>query len=360
MVDKAAIAVVGTGWWATTAHLPAMTEHARVGKIVLVDRNPDALRAAAAKYNIPEANCFTSVGEAKAAHPDLQGAIIATTHHAHYPAAKDALACGLHLLIEKPMTIYAREAKELVDEAAARGVKILMGYTFPYLPPVIQAKCCIEEGMLGDIEYVACSMSSVTYDLLLGHPEKFEPAGGFVVTGPTRETYSEPSVAGGGQGVLQITHLAAMMFHLASGIRAETVTAFMNNLRAKVDVIDVMAVRMNTGALATVGSSGNLRPGDPGSVEVHLHGSKGRIMVDGFTGELFMHLHDGRQEHIPRHSPGYPAAIPVDKFVGILLDGAQPLFPGAVDGLYTVELLDAAARSAAQGGMPVHIRDLYS
>jgi hypothetical protein len=202
-------------------------------------------------------------------------------------------------------------------------------------------------------------MSSITYDLLLGHPEKFEPAGGYAVTGPTPETYSEPAVAGGGQGVLQITHLAAMMFHLAPGVRAEKVTAFMNNLKAKVDVIDAMAVRMNTGALATVGSSGNLRPGDPSSVEVHLHGSRGRILVDGFTGEFFMHLHDGRQEHIPRHSPGYPAAVPVSKFVEILLDGGEPLFPGAIDGLYTVELLEAAARSAAQDGQPVLVRDLY-
>lgn len=360
MSDKAAIAVVGTGWWATTAHIPALVEHSRVSKIVLVDRNPEAARAAAIKYHIPLAQCYTSTAEAKAAHPDLQGAIIATTHHTHYEAAKDALEAELHLLLEKPMTIYAREAKELVDTAAARGLNILMGYTFPYLPPVAQAKRYIDDGLIGDVEYVTCSMSSVTYDLLLGHPEKFAPEGGFVVTGPMRETYSEPSVAGGGQGVLQVTHLAAMMFHLSPGMRAEKVTAFMNNLEAKVDVIDAMAVRMNTGALATVGSSGNLRPGDPGSVEVHLHGSKGRILVDGFTGEFFMHLHNGRQEHIPRHSPDYPAAVPVDKFVGILLDGAKPLFPGAVDGLYTVELLDAAARSAAQDGAPVYIRDLYS
>ncbi|HUN06752.1 MAG TPA: Gfo/Idh/MocA family oxidoreductase [Aggregatilineales bacterium] len=360
MADKASIAVVGTGWWATTAHIPALIEHPRVGKIILVDQNPEAARAAAVKYEIPLTHCYTTISEAKAAHPDLQGAIIATTHHAHYPAAKEALDAGLHLLLEKPMTIYAREAKALVDLAAARDLKILMGYTFPYLPTVAQAKHYIDDGLIGEIEYVACSMSSVTYDLLLGHPERFEPAGGYAVTGPTRETYSEPRVAGGGQGVLQITHLAAMMFHLSPGMRAETVTAFMNNLKAKVDVIDAMAVKMNTGALATVGSSGNLRPGDPGSVEVHLHGNRGRILVDGFTGEFFMHLHDGRQEHVPRRSPGYPASTPVDKFVSILLDGAKPLFPGAVDGLFTVELLEAAARSAALNGMPVQIADLYA
>src|SRR5436190_9944313 len=103
MSEKANIAVVGTGWWATTAHLPALVAHPRVGKILLVDTNPAASRKAAEKYNIPASQIFTTVAEAKAAHPDLQGAIIAVTHHAHFQVAMDSLEQGLHLLIEKPM-----------------------------------------------------------------------------------------------------------------------------------------------------------------------------------------------------------------------------------------------------------------
>lgn len=357
MSDKAHIAVIGTGWWATTAHIPALIEHPRVGSVILVDKNPDASKAAAQKYNLQ--HTYTSIAEAKARHPEIQGAIIATTHHAHYPAAKEALEQDLHVLIEKPMTVYAHHAKELSDMADARGRTILMGYTFPYLPHIVKAKQYIDEGLIGDIEYVACSMSSITYDLLKGHPEKFEPAGGYAVHGPTEQTYSEPAVAGGGQGVLQVTHLAALMFTLAPELRIKTVSAFMNNLEAKVDVVDAIAIRMNTGALAIVGSTGNVGMGDPGSVEVHLHGSKGRILVDGFTGELFLRTHDGRQEHIARQQPPYPAAFPVAKFVEILLDGEQAPFPGQTNGLHTVELLEAAYRSAAQEGMPVHLEDLY-
>ncbi|MBI1282683.1 MAG: hypothetical protein GC179_31450 [Anaerolineaceae bacterium] len=359
MPEKANIAVVGTGWWATTAHLPALVAHPRVGKIILVDTNPTASLKAAEKYNIPASQIFTTAAEAKAAHPDLQGAIIAVTHHAHFQAAMDSLEQNLHLLIEKPMTIHARDAWALAEKADAISKKILMGYTFPYLPHIIKAKGYIEEGLIGDIEYIACSMSSITYDLLKGHPEKFEPPTGYVVTGPTQQTYSEPSVAGGGQSVLQVTHLAALMFHLAPELRAKTVSAFTNNLEAKVDVVDAFTVKMNTGALAIVGSTGNIGMGDPGSVEVHLHGSKGRIMVDGFTGELYMRLHNGREEHVARHSPGYPGDVPVDKFTGIILDGDEPWFAGKTNGLYTVELLEAALRSAEQDGMPVQVADLY-
>lgn len=358
MTQKTKVAVVGTGWWATTAHIPALLKNPRVEAILLVDKNLSATQAAAQKYNLQYA--YSSIADAKAAHPDLKCAIVAVPHHAHYQAAMDCLEQGLHILLEKPMTIYARDAKALADKADADGLEILMGYTFPYLDYAVKAKRYIDEGLIGNIEYVACSMSSITYDLLKGHPEKFAPVGGYAVTGPANTTYSEPAVAGGGQGVLQITHLAAMMFHFAPELRAEKVTAFMNNLEAKVDVVDAIAVRMNTGALAIVGSTGNIGMGDPGSVEVHLHGSKGRIMVDGFSGEMYMRLHNGREEHIPRHNPGYPGDIPSQKLVEIVLDGAKPLFPGRTNGLYTVELLDAAARSAAQDGMPVQVASLYA
>ena len=144
MTEKANIAVVGTGWWATTAHLPALIAHPRVGKIILVDINPAAGQKAAEKYKIPTSQVFTTVADAKAAHPDLQGAIIAVTHHAHYKAAMDSLEQGLHLLIEKPMTIHARDAWAICEKADAIDKKILMGYTFPYLSHIIKAKSYID------------------------------------------------------------------------------------------------------------------------------------------------------------------------------------------------------------------------
>ncbi len=359
MPDKVKIAVVGTGWWATTAHIPTLIQHSRVESVVLVDNNPAAAQAAAEKYEIQAT--YSTVAEAKNDHPDLQGAIVAVPHHAHHQAAKAVLEQGLHLLLEKPMTLYAWEAKDLVDLAEQKNLQILMGYTFPYLAPVKQAKQYMDEGLLGEIEYVTCSMSSMTIEFLRGRPQEYAPSFGYPVTGPGTKTYSDPHIAGGGQGHLQITHSAAMMFHLgeSQNLRAKTVVGFMNNLDCKVDVADAIAVRMENGAVATVGSTGNIGKGDGGIVEVHLHGSKGRLMVDAISGALHMRLHDGREEKLPANPPGYPAEVPVNQFIEILLDGKQPLFPGKTNGLYTVELLDAAYRSAAHEGMPIQVASLY-
>jgi predicted dehydrogenase len=350
------LAVIGTGWWATNAHIPALLANPRA-QVVLVDRSTEAVKTAAAKFSVPHA--YTSLRAALDAHPDIQGAIVAVPHQAHYEVGKEVLESGLHLLMEKPMVLYARQAKSLVDIAEARGLHILMGYTFPYLDPVQAAKQRVDDGLLGDIEYITCSMSSMTIEFLRGKPQEYAEVMKYPVTGPGASTYSDPAVAGGGQAQLQITHSAAMMFYLAPGLRADTVVAFMNNLDCRVDVADAIAVRMNSGAVATVGSTGNVGKGDGGIVEVHLHGSKGRLLVDAISGRMYMRLHNGREERIAPTNPVYPGSVPTQRFVEILLDGAPNFFPGKTNGLYTVELLDAAYRSAAQGGMPVKVASLY-
>ncbi|TVR75431.1 MAG: gfo/Idh/MocA family oxidoreductase, partial [Spirochaetaceae bacterium] len=274
--ERTSIAVVGTGWWSSMTHVPTLAENGRVEKLILVDRSREAGEAVARRYKVPLERVYTSLGEARAAHPDLTGAVVAVPHHAHVPVAKEAIELGLHLLIEKPLTIYARDARDIVEAADQKGLKVLMGYTFPYLDPVVAARRRIDDGLIGEIEYINCNMTSMTVEFYRGNPGAYNDVFNYPVQGPDKNTYSDPAVSGGGQAHLQITHLAAMMLHLAPGLRGEVVTAFMNKLDTRVDVVDAIALRLSNGAVATMGSSGNIAPGDRGSVEVHLHGSRGR------------------------------------------------------------------------------------
>ena len=105
---------------------------------------------------------------------------------------------------------------------------------------------------------------------------------------------------------MQITHSAGLMFFLAPELRAKTVTAFMNKLDAQVDIADAIAVRMTNGAVVTVGSTGFTGGGDPGILEVHLHGDKGRLLYDGQTGLTHLHLHNGTKEHYDEDFSGLP------------------------------------------------------
>ncbi len=350
------LAVIGTGWWATQAHFPALQDNPRA-EVVLVDKDPVKLKAAADKY--ATIGTYTSLDEALNAHP-IDGVIVCVPHHAHYEVGKEVLNAGLPMLLEKPMVLYAKHAKHLVDLAAQKNLDLMMGYTFPYIDTMRAAKQRVADGLLGDIEYVTCSMSSMTIEFLRGKPQRYADLFNYPVTGPTEHTYANPSLAGGGQGHLQITHSASLMFHFAPSLRAETVTAFMNPLDTQVDVADAIAARMTNGAVATIGSTGNLGKGDGGMVEVHLHGSKGRLCADAISGEVYVRLHDGTEEQLTSADPSYPAGVPSARFIEMIKDGAPNPYPGAHDGLYTVELLDAAYKSAAQDGMPIKVADLYT
>lgn len=55
---------------------------------------------------------------------------IGTPHSLHRANCLDAIAAGKHVLCEKPLTINAREAQEVVDAAKKKGVFIMEGALF--------------------------------------------------------------------------------------------------------------------------------------------------------------------------------------------------------------------------------------
>ena len=58
------------------------------------------------------------------------------------------------MLIEKPFTINAAEARELIDAAQARGTFLMEAMWTRFLPHVVRIRELIAEGRLGDIRSV--------------------------------------------------------------------------------------------------------------------------------------------------------------------------------------------------------------
>src|SRR5690349_19120607 len=104
MTAKARIAVIGAGWWATYAHIPAVLGNPSAELVAACDADALRLQAAAKAYHIGQT--YTDCGE-MLAHERLDGAVIATPHATHYRIARDCLEHGLHVVVEKPMTLYA-------------------------------------------------------------------------------------------------------------------------------------------------------------------------------------------------------------------------------------------------------------
>jgi predicted dehydrogenase len=89
--------------------------------------------------------------EALVAHPDVDAVYVSTPHPMHHDCALLAIRAGKAVLVEKPFTINAREARELVSEARARGTFLMEAMWTRFLPHVVRIRELLAEGRLGEV-----------------------------------------------------------------------------------------------------------------------------------------------------------------------------------------------------------------
>lgn len=80
---------------------------------------------------------------------------IAVPTKLHKKVALDCIAAGTHILIEKPIALTVRDAKEIVEKARQKGIKFTVGHIERFNPAVLKLKEMIDEGKLGEIISVA-------------------------------------------------------------------------------------------------------------------------------------------------------------------------------------------------------------
>ena len=88
--------------------------------------------------------------------PEVDAVVVAVDVPLHHKIAKAALEAGKHAFVEKPLTLTAAEAKELIDLAAAKGLKLMVGHLLEYHPAINYMKDAIQEGTVGDSLYLYC------------------------------------------------------------------------------------------------------------------------------------------------------------------------------------------------------------
>ena len=71
------------------------------------------------------------------ADPDIDAVYVATTHNFHYENVKLCLEHGKHVLCEKPFTVNADQARELIQLAQANKLFLMEGLWTRFLPVII-------------------------------------------------------------------------------------------------------------------------------------------------------------------------------------------------------------------------------
>jgi predicted dehydrogenase len=85
------------------------------------------------------------------ADPDVDVIYVATPHPMHRDHAISALLAGKHVLVEKPFTMNAAQAREIAGLARERGLFAMEAMWTRFLPHVAVIRDWLARGLLGDI-----------------------------------------------------------------------------------------------------------------------------------------------------------------------------------------------------------------
>lgn len=85
----------------------------------------------------------------------VDAVVIATPTASHFSLAMQALECGLHVMVEKPLAETGGQCRELMATAGANGCTLFVGHIFLHSSPVIKLREMIVEGELGRINYIS-------------------------------------------------------------------------------------------------------------------------------------------------------------------------------------------------------------
>lgn len=114
-------------------------------------RSQASADAFAAEFDIARAH---GSYEDLAADPEIDIVYVSTPHPMHAENARLVLEAGKHALVEKPFTVNRREAEELRDLAASRGLLVMEAMWTRYLPHMERIREIIAAGTLGEIRTV--------------------------------------------------------------------------------------------------------------------------------------------------------------------------------------------------------------
>jgi predicted dehydrogenase len=343
MSAKARIGVIGAGWWAVANHIPVLKALPDC-EIVAVNRL-GAKELDGIKQTFGISAGFEDYREMLDTVP-MDGVVVASPHTLHFEHASAALAKGCHVLVEKPMTTTAGDARELVARAAKAGREIVIPYGWNFKSWTDEARR-LAKGV-GRVEHVVLHMANALEDLFAGQPMKETEGAMFR---PSASTWADPKRAGGfGWG--QLVHALGLLFRVAD-LKPEAVYAVTGKSPAAVDYYDAAVVRFAGGATAALSGAATLPKGRPVQIDLRIFGSEGMLLLDIERERLELRRRDGNDEVVPL-KPG-DAAYACDEPLRVLVDlclgrKTNNSAPGIV-GQRAVEVLDAMYRSADSGRM---------
>jgi len=142
------IAVVGAGKWGRN-HVKTFRQLGVLAAVVEVDPK---LRASLEK-DYPDIPVYDRI-DPILHDSEIAGVSVATPAETHFAIAKTLLEAGKNVLVEKPITLFSKQAEELHAIALKKKLILMVGHVLLYHPAILKIKELIGEGRLGSLQYI--------------------------------------------------------------------------------------------------------------------------------------------------------------------------------------------------------------
>lgn len=230
--------------------------------VAVASKSPERAREFAVQYGIEAAESY----EALVKRDDLDVVYIATTHNFHYENAQLALKHKKHLLVEKPFTVNARQAAELIELARSNGCFMMEAIWVRFLPSMVRLKQILQSGAIGEIKLFNITFGGIAQPQYLPR-------------------LTDPNLAGGvtlDMGIYPITFVNYLL-----DARPSLSKSLCRFSSTGVDELATYQFQYASGCIACVNTSYNLYT----PMEAMIYGSLGYIQFPHFQSGTTFHLH---------------------------------------------------------------------
>ncbi|MDD9978742.1 MAG: Gfo/Idh/MocA family oxidoreductase [Boseongicola sp.] len=227
---------------------------------------PEKSRASGEALGLPRIyDDFKQLAIREARRKDgIEAVSIVTPNHMHFPAAREFLKRGIHVICDKPLTSTLLDARKMVKAVEASDALFVLTHNYTGYPMVRQARQMVAAGDIGTVRVV-----QVEYPQdWLTVEQDFKQA----------EWRTDPARSGAGGSTGDIGTHAYNLACFISGLEAEELAA---DLAAfvpgrQVDDNAHVMLRFKGGAKGMLWSS-QVAPGNENALRVRIYGDKGGL-----------------------------------------------------------------------------------
>jgi UDP-N-acetylglucosamine 3-dehydrogenase len=308
-MKKLGTAVIGTGFWGKN-HARVYSELESTELVAICDVNGERAKAVADQFGV---KAYTSSSR-MLKNEEVEALSVCTWSTKLAEEALKALRAGKHVLVEKPMATYTKQAEKLLEVAEENGLHLTVGFLMRFIPGLQHIREAVESKKIGKL--VCATAKRVSQ-----WPERIGDVG------VVKDT-----------AIHDIDVMRFISDENPIGVYAKT--GSMRHRKFE-DYAQIM-LTYEDGKSAFIESNW-LTPYKTRTLTVT--GSDAIMRLDYMTQELW--IEDPKENLQPRYPWQEPLKCELQHFADCITEKKKPLITG-VDGLKALQIAEAALRSSAK------------